>query len=410
MSGGLLTDNVRTQRRWRGFALLALALVALVGLGAAHTGHAPIGLEAIYAARSLEGAPHLGGASAARPALAYWGSTDHVEPTRLNLAIVGQGVTIGLADAEKVDEVSFFVDVPRSSKSVFAVDRRAPFTLPRRGRAGLQPYALGTHALRADLLLASGRHRRLNVTYSVAHIVAMPESVDATSLQRTIDSTPAGPVLVRPQLGATSFAVSGDLTMKREDVTIDGAHVEGGIDFEPGSDGSAFVDGASAGFGIFGADDIVLRGNLFDGQGIRKDNPIWDRPAGSAPDRFKIIGNTFENFYDDRSEDVHSQAIFVGYSTNGLIDGNTFVNNGSTAHIFISYWGELAEGENASAAQSMPRNICIRRNTFGPVHGAWYAVNFREEITPTSGIKVAPSNNAQNGLGLVSDGRYLGPC
>jgi hypothetical protein len=409
MSRGPSTDNVRTAGRLKGFALLAGGLVALVGLGVARTGESPIGPEAAYAVQPLTGAPQIEGVGA-RATLAYWGSTDKVDPTRLHLSTVGQGVTIGLANTDKVDEVSFFVDVPKSSKGAFSVDRRAPFTLPRRGRAGLQPYALGAHTLRADALLVNGRHRRLSVAYTVAHIVAMPASVDSAALQQTIEKLPPGPVLIRPPLGETTFTVSGDLTMKRQDVTIDGARLEGGIDFEPGSDGSAFIDGSSAGFGIFGADDVLLRGNVFDGQGIRKDNPIWDRPAGSPPDRFRIIGNTFENFYDDRGEDVHSQAIFVGYSTNGLIDGNTFINNGSTAHIFLSYWGELAESANADAARSMPRDICIRRNTFGPVHGAWYAVNVREEITPASGIRVAPSNVAKDGLGLVSDGRYLGPC
>jgi hypothetical protein len=408
MARGPTTDTIRTRKRWKSLAVLATVAIALVALSTTHTERATLGLEAAYAAETLTGAPHI--EAAARSTLAYWGSTDNVQPTRLNLSTVGQGVTIGLADADNADEVTFYVDVQKSSKLVFAVDRRAPFTLPRRGRTGLQPYALGGHTLRADVLMDNGRHRRLSVTYGVAHIVAMPESVDATSLQRAIEQTPPGPVFVRPPLGQTSFAVSGDITMKRENVTIDGARVDGGIDFEPGSDGSAFIEGASAGFGIFGADDILLRGNVFDGQGIRKDNPIWDRPAGSTPDRFRIIGNTFENFYDDRGEDVHSQAIFVGYSTDGLIDGNTFINNGSTAHIFLSYWGELAESPNAVAAQSIPRKICIRRNTFGPVHGAWYAVNFREEVTPASGIRVAPSNVARDGLGLVSDGRYLGPC
>ena len=233
MTRGLSTDNVRSASRLKGFALLASGLVALVGLGVAHTGESPIGLEAAYAAQPLTGAPQIEGAGA-RATLAYWGSTDKVDPTRLHLSTVGQGVTIGLADADKVAEVSFFVDVPKSSQSVFSVDRRAPFTLPRRGRAGLQPYALGAHTLRADALLVNGRHRRLSVAYTVAHIVAMPASVDSAGLQQAIEKLPPGPVFVRPPLGATSFTVTGAVTMKRQDVTIDGARVDGGSTSSPG--------------------------------------------------------------------------------------------------------------------------------------------------------------------------------
>ena len=168
----------------------------------------------------------------------------------------------------------------------------------------------------------------------------------------------------------------------------------------PGSDGSALINASAEGFGIFGADDILLQGNTFDGQGVTRDNPIWDRPAGSTPDRFRIIRNTFRNFYDDRSEDVHSQAISVGYSTEGLIDGNTFENNGTTAHIFFTWWGETA-----NASTSYPRNICVRNNVFraGPNVSHYFDVNFRSEIPSTAGIEI--ERDASN-----SNPEFYGSC
>ena len=233
----------------------------------------------------------------------------------------------------------------------------------------------------------NGKHLRLLVSYAVAHILEVSGTVDGPSLHRRILAAPAGPVFIAPAPGSISFNVSGDLDLTRSDVTIHAAVIDGVVTFSPGSDRSALIGSHAVGFDIFGADDILLRGNVFDGLGLRKDNSIWDEPAGSTPDGYRILGNTFQNFYDDRGNDIHSQAIFVGYSTNGLIEGNVFTNNGSTSHIFISWWGGIADPE-----RSIPRNICIRRNRFGPVHGAYFAVNFRSEIPPSSGISVAPSN------------------
>ena len=84
-------------------------------------------------------------------------------------------------------------------------------------------------------------------------------------------------------------------------------------------------------------------------------------------------------------QSAHSQAIYVGYSTNGLIEGNTFENNGTTSHIFFTWWGETA-----NPSSSYPRNICVRNNTFrdGPDVFHYYDVNFRAEIPSSAGIVI----------------------
>ena len=116
-------------------------------------------------------------------------------------------------------------------------------------------------------------------------------------------------------------------------------------------------------------------------------NKIWDSPAGNTPDGFVIRNNTIRNFFVAADSSAHSEGIFVGYSTNGLIDGNTFENNGNTSHIFFSWWGTAGyQGQNP--ATIYPRNICVRGNSFGATHGAYFDVNFREEIPSNANITI----------------------
>jgi hypothetical protein len=70
-----------------------------------------------------------------------------------------------------------------------------------------------------------------------------------------------------------------------------------------------------------------------------------------------------------------------------LIEGNTFTNNGNTSHIFFSYFGTAAY-EGTSPSSTYPRNMCVRGNTFNETHGAYYDVNFREEIPSNANIKI----------------------
>ena len=79
---------------------------------------------------------------------------------------------------------------------------------------------------------------------------------------------------------------------------------------------------------------------------------IWDDPARQTPDDWVISDNGFRNFY--RDDGAHSQTLFIGFSTNGLIKGNTFVNNGNTSHIFFSWYGAKAE-----PWVSYPSDICV---------------------------------------------------
>ena len=206
---------------------------------------------------------------------------------------------------------------------------------------------------------------------------------------------PSGPETISPSQfasratsGATisNVIVTGSVEVTRSNVTIQNATIQGGVDFEAGSSGSKLLNSSANHVGLMSADNILLEGNTFDGQGKVKDGiTMWDDPAGDTPSGWVFRNNTFRNFYMASDQSAHSQAIYVGYSTNGLIEGNTFENNGTTAHIFFTWWGETAD-----PSSSYPRNICVRNNTFrdGPAVFHYYDVNFRSEIPSSAGIVI----------------------
>ncbi len=152
-------------------------------------------------------------------------------------------------------------------------------------------------------------------------------------------------------------------------------------------------------FSIHGADDVAVQGNAFDGMGVTSMNEIWDEPAGAVPERFTIRGNSFTGFWGPTST-THSEALYVGYSADGLIEGNAFTDNGTTAHIFFTWFGTTAD-----SGSSWPRRICVRGNTFGPTHGAYFDVDMRVEIPLSSLIAIAPGQGA-----TVANSAFIRAC
>jgi hypothetical protein len=367
-------------------------------LGAAHCLAAAM-LLCLVAADSAAAAQGATTATA-RPGLVYSSPGASAKERPLHRATIDQRARVGVSHDEAVRAVTVIVD-PGSANPTPSVDRSPPFEVPR-GRTGA--YTLGAHTVRVVVELRTGGRVALEASYVVARVMPVGGTISADELARRIESAPSGPLLVRPA-ATPRLVVTGNLSLRRSGVSLERADLSGTIDFDPGSDGSSFVDGRANGFAIFGADDITIARSAFDGRGVVKDNPIWDQPAGSTPDRFHIIDNSFRNFYDDRGGDVHSQALFIGYSTHGLIEGNSFMDNGTTAHIFISYFGSLAD-----PARGLPRNICIRGNWFGRMHGAWNAVNLRREITPDTAVSIAPTNRVSKGVSLISEREFLRPC
>jgi hypothetical protein len=210
--------------------------------------------------------------------------------------------------------------------------------------------------------------------------------VTASAVAQLIAAAPIGPVTVRP-LPGLSVTVAGELKVARANVTLDTLTITGIVTFDTGSSGSKLVNSSALGFDILGADNIVIEGNTLDGKGVDNQNVIWDQPAGNTPDGWRISRNSLSNYY--RDDGSHSEAIYIGYSTNGLIEGNTFTNNGNTGHLFFTWYGSTA-----NPSTSYPRQICVRGNTFNETHGAYYDIDFRNEIPLSAGIKIDPGQGA----------------
>jgi hypothetical protein len=155
----------------------------------------------------------------------------------------------------------------------------------------------------------------------------------------------------------------------------------------------------SGGFNIWGADNVTVVDGAFDGGGRVSSNQMWDLPAGNGPANVTIAHNSFSN-YRGGDCSVHGEALFVGGYSNGvLIDGNTFSNNGCTSHVFFSYFG--SEGVTGYRSSQVPRNVCVRGNTFGPRFAeTFFDVNFRTEVAQVgpavTNIRVQPGTATTN--------------
>lgn len=233
--------------------------------------------------------------------------------------------------------------------------------------------------------------------------VTLSGSYSPSAFLQALSVAPPGPVTMRG-----SFTINGDVSIDRPNVRLDGATVDGTIDFRSGSAGSSFVNGQATAFNIRGADDITLQGNTFDGKCRVAQNWIEDDPPGVVPERFKILNNTFRNYHICSNESAHSEALFVGYSNGGLIDGNTFVDNGTTGHIFFSWYGGIADPN-----VSWPRNICVENNTFIRSLNGYYHIQVRTEIPDSSNIDIDPSNvkgESIPGYNTSLTSRFARPC
>lgn len=205
--------------------------------------------------------------------------------------------------------------------------------------------------------------------------------------------------------GATIANVTitgGECTVRADNVTLSNVTTGGSLKLNPSAFGTKILGSRMQSLYIFGADQTTLEGSTVDCNEQVKDGVIiWDDPAGDAPNGFTFRNNTFRNCVDVNPGD-HSQAIYVGgLAQNGLIQGNTFSNNGSTSHIFFTWFG------NGATTSNYPRNICVKGNTFGATGGAYFDINFRSEIPTSANIKIDPSNVMPHGN---TDPRFNGTC
>jgi hypothetical protein len=183
-------------------------------------------------------------------------------------------------------------------------------------------------------------------------------NVSGTLTSTQVNSYPTGTTVRGP------FNVNGTLTMTRSGLTVERV--------------------SARALSVYGASNVTVRDSTFDNGGNVPANQSIIENASNL----QILNNTFRNFYG-RAAETHSEALFFGAGSSGLIEGNLFENNGNTAHIFFTWWPTYG---------SWPHDVCVRGNTFGPTAGAYFSVNMREEIPTSSNIRIAPGQPTVAGL------------
>jgi hypothetical protein len=199
-----------------------------------------------------------------------------------------------------------------------------------------------------------------------------------------------------------NVTVSGDssVSARGANAILRNSHLDGIVlNIESSANGFQLLDSVvtKGGFNIWGASNVSIERNSLDGGGLVSSNQMWDSD-GVHTDGFVIRGNKISNY---RGADclTHGEGLFIGgMVANGLVEGNTFENNGCTSHIFFSFWGDAAY-RGADPSTTLPHNICVRGNTFGPRYmETYFDINFRDEVVAAgpaaTGIKVDPAQNA----------------
>jgi hypothetical protein len=195
-----------------------------------------------------------------------------------------------------------------------------------------------------------------------------------------------------------NVTVSGSCTASAGNVTFNNVTLNNGGGFNL-YHGSIVLNSRARQFTAWGRDNWRVENNVFDGNGQDSSIELWDSGATQVPENWVIRGNTIKNYHGPDCL-THGEGLFIGFARDGLIEGNTFTNNGCTSHIFFSYWGDAAY-QGASPLTTVPRNICVRGNTFGPRFSiTYFDINFRPEIAQVgpvaTQIKVQPGTATTN--------------
>jgi hypothetical protein len=214
--------------------------------------------------------------------------------------------------------------------------------------------------------------------------VQLSGTVSASQFLSSVNSAPSGALTVRPAAGQSSFTVSGDVSgFSRANVTIQNMVSTGEFRIS-GSADNLTIDHASmlSFYTSDGLDGFTLQNSTIDGQCRVAQN--WMHGTSN----FKILNNTIKNFHTCSNESNHSEGIFVAaYNHDGLIQGNTFMDNGTTGHLFFSWF----DG-SSSDHSTYPHDICVTGNTFIRSLNGYYHIQFRNEFNGSENIDIDPSN------------------
>ncbi|HEX5395376.1 MAG TPA: choice-of-anchor Q domain-containing protein [Candidatus Saccharimonadales bacterium] len=220
------------------------------------------------------------------------------------------------------------------------------------------------------------------------NVLTFSGTVSASSFLSQVNAAPAGALTVKPATGQSTFTVSGDISnFTRANVTIQNMNATGELDISPTADYLTIDHSTLFMFYVQdgGVDHFTLQNSLIDSHCQAAQNWMY------GATNFQILNNTFQNFHYCPNETAHSEGIFVAAHNNGgLIQGNTFQDNGTTGHLFFSWWG--ASNDAASPHTEYPRNICVKSNTFIRSLNGYYHIQFRAEFDGSENVDIDPSN------------------
>ena len=195
------------------------------------------------------------------------------------------------------------------------------------------------------------------------------------------------PVLFSVVRGTATF---GTITLNTSGVRLTGITTNARVSLESGCNGCQLYDSTFPAFDTSGADNTEIVDNDIGpstptctyGQ-----NSLSPGKGANPSDGFLIAGNTFHDFQCDSP---HSEALYIAaYSRRGLIENNTFRNNGNTSHIFFT-WCDATNDDCASwgGGYKDPTDWCVRQNTYFDTWTAFFAINGRDELAGNPNLNI----------------------
>jgi hypothetical protein len=183
---------------------------------------------------------------------------------------------------------------------------------------------------------------------------------------------------VTPSEPGTIFIPNGTYSSSSFTNAITSRSPSGPVVVKPTTPNGVIVTGGWVPFRQY----MTLDGIIFDGQDVVANS--W---YPNITD-FVLRNCTFKRFWMSDPTN-HSEALYLGGGcSDGLIENCIFDDNGTTGHIFFTWFG--GDGD--------PARICIRGCVFTNSHNPYFDIQFREEIPSSATIYISPDNQFQYGV------------
>jgi hypothetical protein len=187
------------------------------------------------------------------------------------------------------------------------------------------------------------------------------------------------PVIIKVASGTANF---GAITLNVAGIRLDGINTSSRLNLNASCNGCQVYNSTLPAFTSHGSDRVEFVGNNIGPTTpscTYGNNFLWSATDTDGTSNWLIQGNTFHDFQCD---EPHSEALYIANNAGpGLIQNNTFTNNGNTSHIFWTWCNDQGNGCVAYGQNNFsPHDWCTRNNTFNDTWNSYYAINLREEL------------------------------